>query len=180
MRALTSSEIEVVSGGQVDVTAPRLPVDFKPLWKFLQRYTAPLTFLWNTVDTRRKEISAREDWFALKENERTEPEIVDGYHVHHVVWEIKKDEQGNVIGKERTDRFYLDIDGNGKLDTQFRITSDGTVEIEFAPNKWREQPRSDWRNGATPPDPKQVVDGSGDFQQPGPNHWDNNPEPWLG
>ena len=60
MKALTSSEIEVVCDGEVVVPALRLPMDFlKPLWIFFERFGAPRTIFWNIANTRGQEISAR-------------------------------------------------------------------------------------------------------------------------
>ncbi len=168
MRALNVLEIEAVSGGAldtVDVVASRLRdgwllLSGGGLEKFLRQLDAEdllkragmvgialeaLDFL--GVDLlellleKERQIDNREDK-AQYDPTKLKREVVDGHVQYRVM-----DDDGNP-----TNRYWLDCDGDGRLDTQYKDENGKRYMDVTANGQWHEMPnRADWRSGWAPP-----------------------------
>jgi len=168
MRALNVLEIETVSGGalqEVDVVASRLRdgwllLSGSAVAKFLQQLDAEdlvkragiVGLVLEGLDLlgidvlevlfeRERQINKREDE-AQYDKSKLKEEVVDG----HVQYRVLGDD-----GKP-TNRYWLDCDGDGRLDTQYNDENGKRYMDVTAKGQWHEMPnRPDWRLGWAPP-----------------------------
>lgn len=163
MRMLTDIEVQYVSGGDmetVDVIASRIRDGWQTMGrdafealkdaednKFWQLISKRIEYviiaaaaLDGLIDFRHEEINDRENKAKYDES-KLKLEWVDG----HPQWRVVDDE-GNP-----TNRFWLDCDGDGRLDTQYKIV-DGKLYMDVnADDQWHQMPdRADWRLGYSP------------------------------
>ena len=162
MRALTFEELQIVGGGgeEVVIEAPRYP----DLWqwaeqRFMQGPVLQLfgaenakrlipgignliaiggVALWrweNVIDDLGTQIDNREDKARYDESKLV-LKVIDGHR--HM----------EVLGAQERN-FWLDCDGDGRLDTQYKYDSSGKLLMDFTGDgQWLYVPeRSDWRRG---------------------------------
>ena len=166
MRELTVSEIAVVSGGEldvVDVIASRIKDGWQSLngaslQKLISKFDAlelmkRSGYRWMVIEIAdflgiddvlwqlSREIDSREDKAQYDES-KLKKEVVDGHVQYRVL-----DEDGNP-----TNRYWLDCDGDGRLDTQYKDENGKRYMDVTANGQWHEMPnRADWRSGWAPP-----------------------------
>lgn len=109
-------------GGEPQGTAPMIALEFTAEW--IAKWLLETKNLIN-----QREANIKIDMSKLKLT------WVDGFHAHF-------------IDKDNPKRFYIDMDKDGKLDTQYERKEDGRLYIEVVPDQWYLVPdRADWRNG---------------------------------
>jgi hypothetical protein len=165
MRLLSRTELVAISGGMetVDVVASRIGQGWQRLGylafeelkermdlKDLIKRAAPVWVAIEVADfiglddllfEKERQINEREDK-AQYDPTKLKREVVDGHVQYRVM-----DDDGNP-----TNRYWLDCDGDGRLDTQYK-DEDGKRYMDVTANgQWHEMPnRADWRSGWAPP-----------------------------